>query len=64
MKIGDEEITRNMMPAQIQWQQANPDHIRQTIQDVLRQNLGQALQMPQGEIPQQGSMEQGSQQWQ
>ena len=38
MKIGNEEITRDMMPA-MQVYQMNPDHLRQSIQDILNANI-------------------------
>lgn len=65
MKIGNEEITRDMMPAQIAWQNANPDHLRQTFQDVLNAKLGSGMQLPQAQD--QGMMQTaqtGSNQWQ
>lgn len=46
MRIGDEEITRDMLPAMQAWQM-NPDHLRQSIQDVLNAKLNQGLVMPQ-----------------
>ena len=46
MRIGDEEITRDQMPAMQAWQM-NPDHLRQSIQDVLNAKLNQGLVMPQ-----------------
>jgi hypothetical protein len=46
MRIGDEEITRDQMPAMQAWQM-NPDHLRQSIQDVLNAKLNQGLAMPQ-----------------
>ena len=46
MRIGDEEITRDQMPAMQAWQM-NPDHLRQSIQDVLNARLNQGLAMPQ-----------------
>ncbi len=46
MRIGDEEITRDQMPAMQAWQM-NPDHLRQSIQDVLNTKLNQGLAMPQ-----------------
>lgn len=61
MQIGDEVIDRNSMPSMTAFQ-ANPDHLRQSIQDVLNMKLGQQMQMPQ-EVPQQGQMEQGNSQW-
>ncbi len=47
MHIGDQEITRNDMPAQIAWREGNPDHLRQSFQDVLNAKLGTGMQMPQ-----------------
>lgn len=46
MRIGDEEITRDMMPAMQAWQM-NPDHLRQSIQDVLNMQTNKGLVMPQ-----------------
>ena len=46
MRIGDEEITRDMMPAMQAWQM-NPDHLRQSIQDVLNVQTNKGLVMPQ-----------------
>lgn len=46
MRIGDEEITRDQMPAMQAWQM-NPDHLRQSIQDILNTKLNQDLTMPQ-----------------
>lgn len=46
MKIGDQEITRDMLPAMQAWQM-NPDHLRQSFQDVLNAKLAGGLQMPQ-----------------
>lgn len=46
MRIGDEEITRDQMPAMQAWQM-NPDHLRQSIQDILNAKLNQGLAMPQ-----------------
>ena len=46
MKIGDEEITREQLPAMQAWM-LNPDHLRQSIQDVLNAKIGQGLTMPQ-----------------
>lgn len=64
MKIGDQEITRADMPAQVEWNSVNPEeHLRQTVQDIYAtQNIGVQLQQP-GQVAQ-GSMEQGSTQWQ
>jgi len=47
MQIGDEVITRKDMPAQIAWQNGNPDHIRQGFQDILNAKLGTGVQLPQ-----------------
>lgn len=63
MQIGDQKITRDMLPAMQAWQ-ANPDHLRQSIQDVLNMKLNQPLMPPQGNVPTQGTMEQGASQWQ
>lgn len=46
MKIGDEEITREQLPAMQAWM-LNPDHLRQSIQDVLNTKIGQGVMMPQ-----------------
>ena len=46
MRIGDEEITRDMMPAMQAWQM-NPDHLRQSIQDVLNMQTNKGLMIPQ-----------------
>lgn len=46
MRIGDEEITRDMLPAMQAWQM-NPDHLRQSIQDVLNAQTNKGLMMPQ-----------------
>jgi hypothetical protein len=46
VKIGDQEITRDMLPAMQAWQM-NPDHLRQSFQDVLNAKLAGGLQMPQ-----------------
>lgn len=46
MKIGDEEIKREDMPAMTAWQM-NPDHLRQGFQDVLNAKLNQGMMMPQ-----------------
>lgn len=64
MRIGDEEITRDQMPAMQAWQM-NPDHLRQSIQDVLNSKLNQGLTMPQTQDA--GMMQTaqgGSNQWQ
>ena len=64
MKIGDEEITRDMMPA-MQAYQMNPDHLRQSIQDILNANISTPVQMPQqAGVPIQGTMDERSSQWQ
>ena len=64
MFIGDQEITREQMPAMQAWQ-ANPDHLRQSIQDILDVKLNQGLIPPQGvSAPQQGTMDSRNQQWQ
>lgn len=64
MQIGDETITREMMPAMQAWQ-ANPDHLRQSIQDVLNSKLNQGLMMPQTQDNGQMQTAQGgSNQWQ
>lgn len=46
MLIGDENITREQMPAMQAWM-LNPDHLRQSIQDVLNAKMGQGVMMPQ-----------------
>ena len=46
MLIGDENITRDQMPAMQAWM-LNPDHLRQSIQDVLNAKIGQGVMMPQ-----------------
>ena len=46
MRFGDEEITRESMPAMQAWM-LNPDHLRQSIQDVLNAKMGQGVMMPQ-----------------
>ena len=61
MIIGDEVIDRNSMPSMTAFQ-ANPDHLRQSIQDILNMKLNQPIVQPQ-EVPQQGQMEQGNSQW-
>ena len=63
MRIGDEEITRDMLPAMQAWQM-NPDHLRQSIQDVLNAKLGQGLVMPQTQdAGQMQTAQGGSNQW-
>lgn len=63
MRIGDEEITRDMMPAMQAWQM-NPDHLRQSIQDVLNSKLNQGLAMPQTQdAGQMQTAQGGSNQW-
>lgn len=61
MRIGDETITRDMMPAMQAWQ-ANADHLRQSIQDVLNMQLNKGLGMPQ-QVPGQGTAENNQSQW-
>ena len=52
------------MPAMQAWQ-ANPDHLRQSIQDVLNVKLNQGLMMPQTQDNGQMKTAQGgSNQWQ
>ena len=46
MKIGDENVTREQLPAMQAWM-LNPDHLRQSIQDVLNTKIGQGVMMPQ-----------------
>lgn len=63
MKIGDEEITRESMPSMQAWQ-LNPDHLRQSIQDVLNAKIGQGIMMPQTQDNGQMQTAQGgSNQW-
>ena len=63
MKIGDEEITREQLPAMQAWM-LNPDHLRQSIQDVLNTKLGQGVMMPQTQDNGQLQTAQGTQnQW-
>lgn len=50
------------MPA-MQAIQANPDHLRQSIQDVLNMKLNQPLMPPQNGAPIQGTAEGGTNQW-
>lgn len=59
MRIGDEEITRDMFPAQIAWQMATPDeHLRQTCQDIFRMNNVSLVPPPNGMgAPAQGTAE-------
>lgn len=48
MKIGDTEITRDMLPTQISWNQTCPEeHLFQTVQDILNAKLGTGVQLPQ-----------------
>lgn len=64
MKIGDTEITRDMLPAMQAWQ-ANPDHLRQSIQDVLNAKLNGGMMMPQQQdMGMMKTKEEGQQQWQ
>ena len=63
MKIGDEEITRESMPSMQSWM-LNPDHLRQSIQDVLNAKIGQGVVMPQSQDNGQLQTAQGAQnQW-
>ena len=63
MKIGDEELTRDQMPAMQAWM-LNPDHLRQSIQDVLNAKIGQGVMMPQTQDNGQLQTAQGTQnQW-
>ena len=63
MKIGDEEITREQLPAMQAWM-LNPDHLRQSIQDVLNAKIGQGVMMPQTQDNGQLQTAQGTQnQW-
>ena len=54
------------MPTMQAWQ-ANPDHFRQSIQDVLNAKLGGGMMMPQmspDQMGMQGTKEEGANQWQ
>lgn len=63
MLIGDENITREQMPAMQAWM-LNPDHLRQSIQDVLNAKMGQGVMMPQTQDNGQLQTAQGAQnQW-
>ena len=62
MKIGDEEITREQLPAMQAWM-LNPDHLRQSIQDVLNTKVSQGLTMPQTQDNGQLQSAQGAPQW-
>ena len=63
MKIGDEDITREQLPAMQAWM-LNPDHLRQSIQDVLNAKMGQGVMMPQTQDNGQLQTAQGTQnQW-
>ena len=63
MLIGDENITREQMPAMQAWM-LNPDHLRQSIQDVLNAKMGQGVMMPQTQDNGQLQTAQGTQsQW-
>lgn len=63
MLIGDEEITRDQMPSMQAWM-LNPDHLRQSIQDVLNAKIGQGIMMPQTQDNGQMKTAQGgSNQW-
>lgn len=64
MLLGDQNITRDQMPAMQAWQ-ANPDHLRQSIQDVLNVKLNQGLANPQTQDNGQMQTAQGAHnQWQ
>lgn len=64
MRLGDTEITRDMLPAMQAWQ-ANPDHLRQSIQDVLNAKLNGGMMMPQQQdMGMMKTKEEGQQQWQ
>lgn len=64
MKIGDTEITRDMLPSMQAWQ-ANPDHLRQSIQDVLNAKLSGGMMMPQqADMGMMNSKEESKSQWQ
>lgn len=63
MLIGDENITREQLPAMQAWM-LNPDHLRQSIQDVLNAKIGQGVMMPQTQDNGQLQTAQGTQnQW-
>lgn len=63
MLIGDENITREQMPSMQAWM-LNPDHLRQSIQDVLNARIGQGITMPQTQDSGQLQTAQGAQnQW-
>lgn len=63
MLIGDQNITRESMPAMQAWM-ANPDHLRQSIQDVLQMKLGGGMMMPQQQdMGMMGTMAERSNQW-
>ena len=63
MRVGDEEITRDQMPSMQAWQ-LNPDHLRQSIQDVLNTKISQGIAMPQTQDNGQLQTAQGAQnQW-
>lgn len=66
MIIGDQNITRDQMPTMQAWQ-ANPDHFRQSIQDILNAKLGGGMMMPQmnqDQMGMQGTKEESTTQWQ
>ena len=64
MLVGDENITREQMPTMQAWM-ANPDHLRQSIQDVLNMKLGQGMMMPQQQdMGMMNTKEEGQTQWQ
>lgn len=65
MRIGDQNITREDMPTMQAWK-LNPDHLRQSIQDVLNNKLGVGLTPPTDGVAsvQQGTMENRGSQWQ
>ena len=50
------------MPAMQAWM-LNPDHLRQSIQDVLNAKMGQGLTMPQAQDNGQLQSAQGAPQW-
>jgi len=54
MQIGDQNITRDMMPSMQMWQM-NPNHTEQGIQDILDMTLGnRVVQNPQMSADQAG----------
>ena len=63
MRIGDTEVTRDMLPSVQAWQM-NPDHIAQGMQDILMTKLGGGMMMPQQQdMGMMNSKEEGQNQW-